>query len=213
MIIIWEVSLPKQRRSQAICRMYALKRSPDPHSYLNTLGEVDAGKAVNISGLLWGRIWCMRRAGSGRVQTRIHSSCPRPTASLHGQHWQVLCPKPEILLHVHWQNPFHILSWNDKKENRTPSVINHKKVRVSRFLWRNVLLNTHCSALKWNACLQKTRTQFAYNCATFLLEVISDWRDHMYCIRVLTLIKWIMVSVREKPAHLETIMALRLPIL
>lgn len=86
-----------------------------------------------------------------------------------------------------------------------------KKRWASRFPWRTALFNTHCLALKWNVYFQKIQTQFDCDCATFLLEVISNWRDHAYCIWAFTLIKWTMVFViglhnnlcklREKAGH------------
>lgn len=42
-----------QRQSQAIHRMCTLERSPDLHSYLNTMGDVDVDEVLNLSGLLW----------------------------------------------------------------------------------------------------------------------------------------------------------------
>lgn len=42
---------------------------------------------------------------------------------LHRQYWQLLCLKPEILLHVHVQDLLHVPLLNDKEENRIPIVI------------------------------------------------------------------------------------------
>ena len=45
-----------------------LQRRPDPLSYSNTTGNMDAGKVLNLAGLLWGWIWCTESTGRGPTE-------------------------------------------------------------------------------------------------------------------------------------------------